>query len=224
MAVLPLATASLPDVYYYNSLTLCVLDSVFSIGVRYEGTEAVVKRYCAAFGLNRIRASRPAWPPPAAQEPLSALVERVEAVGSIAFATTILRNRQRTSSKNGILKAEAAAEFARVLHGFGIKYFQDLPTFHDDGQVQAALRRVRGQRSGISVSYFWMLAGSEDLIKPDRMILGFLRETLGQAVSMEQATVLLRRATTILQREIPHLTPRLLDHEVWRFQRARRAL
>jgi len=44
--VLPLATASLGDDYHYQSLPLCVIDAVFSIGVRYSGTRNVVARYC----------------------------------------------------------------------------------------------------------------------------------------------------------------------------------
>jgi hypothetical protein len=44
--VLPLATASLGNEFYYQSLPLCVIDAVFSIGVRYEGVQNVIKRYC----------------------------------------------------------------------------------------------------------------------------------------------------------------------------------
>lgn len=32
--------------YGYASLPLCVIDSVFSIGVRYEGVRNVIERYC----------------------------------------------------------------------------------------------------------------------------------------------------------------------------------
>ena len=32
--------------YSYASLPLCVIDSVFSIGVRYEGVRNVIERYC----------------------------------------------------------------------------------------------------------------------------------------------------------------------------------
>ncbi|MFS0809480.1 hypothetical protein [Shouchella sp. 1P01AA] len=42
---LDLKQAQLPDEYYYSHLTLCVIDSVFSIGVRYEGVRNTVKRY-----------------------------------------------------------------------------------------------------------------------------------------------------------------------------------
>lgn len=44
--VLDLAGARLPCEYYYSSVPLCVIDAVFSIGVRYGRVRAVVKRYC----------------------------------------------------------------------------------------------------------------------------------------------------------------------------------
>lgn len=59
---LPLATASLPDEYFYQSLPLCVIDAVWSIGVRYAGVRRVVDRYCEHSGLPRLRVvSRLLW-------------------------------------------------------------------------------------------------------------------------------------------------------------------
>jgi hypothetical protein len=215
---LPLATASLSDEYFYSSLTLCVLDAVFSIGVLYESTSGTVRRYCHAFGVPLLRADRATLPPRIEQEPLSALVERCNELGADAFATRV-GNHQRTSPRNGVLKAEAVAQFAKTLRSFGVERFQDLQPMHSDEALDSALRSVRGQSSGIAVQYFWMLAGSEDLAKPDRMVLGFLSDALGRLVAMREATSLLQDAAAVLQREFPHITPRLLDHEVWRFQR-----
>src|SRR5205085_11775930 len=53
--VLPLATAALDAEYHYQSLPLCVIDAVFSIGVKYSGTRRVVARYCEFTGQRRIR-------------------------------------------------------------------------------------------------------------------------------------------------------------------------
>jgi hypothetical protein len=66
-----------------------------------------------------------------------------------------------------------------------------------------------------------MLAGSDQLIKPDRMILGFLTDTLRRTPSVDEARRLLSEAAEILIDDFRHLTPRLLDYEVWQFQRAR---
>jgi len=44
--VLNLKNARLSDSYYYSSLPLCILDAVYSIGVRYTSTKNAVLRYC----------------------------------------------------------------------------------------------------------------------------------------------------------------------------------
>ena len=44
------------------------------------------------------------------------------------------------------------------------------------------MRAIPGQRSGISLTYFFMLAGSDDLVKPDRMLGRFLRGCLSHEV------------------------------------------
>ncbi len=53
--VLDLKNARLGDEYFYQSLPLCIIDAVFSIGVKYEGTRRTVIRYCDYFNLQRIR-------------------------------------------------------------------------------------------------------------------------------------------------------------------------
>ena len=45
---LNLANATLSDGHYYASLPLCVIDSVFSIGARYESTRRTVIRWATA--------------------------------------------------------------------------------------------------------------------------------------------------------------------------------
>jgi hypothetical protein len=44
-AHLDLAHVNLDDAYYYQSLPSCVIDAVFSIGVRYTSTENTVRRF-----------------------------------------------------------------------------------------------------------------------------------------------------------------------------------
>jgi hypothetical protein len=122
---LALAGAHLPEEYRYAGVAHCVLDAVFSIGVRYEATRAVVARYCNARGIERLRPSE-SFPPIDAQEPLSVFVEFMESMGSDEFATKIVHNQQRTSTKSGILKAEASLRFSKVLRTFSVEYLQDL--------------------------------------------------------------------------------------------------
>ncbi len=38
--------SKLSDEYFYNSFSFCIIDAIFSIGVRYKSTQNTVKRYC----------------------------------------------------------------------------------------------------------------------------------------------------------------------------------
>ena len=54
LAELSLATAELSREYYYDSLPQCVIDAVFSIGVKYGSTRKTVIKYCEKFNIKRI--------------------------------------------------------------------------------------------------------------------------------------------------------------------------
>lgn len=218
-AELPLGAARLPDEYYYQSLPLCVIDAVYSIGVRYEGVRRVVARYCDHVGQTRVRDSRQDLPAPAEQESLSTFCTRIERTGIEHMAATVFKNRQRTSTRSGILKAEAVYQFASVLRAHGAEYFQDVPSVADDRQFASEILSIRGQGSGISLQYFWMLAGSDEFVKPDRMILRFLQTVFDRPITVQESQRLLSGATTVLSAKYPHLTPRLLDYVIWEYQR-----
>jgi hypothetical protein len=223
MALLSLDGAALEREYHYNSLSLCVIDAVFSIGVKYEGVGAVVRRYCEYFGLVQYRPDQLAVPAKASQEALSGLVRHFEDLGLERMTSEVFANRQRTSTKNGILKAEAVWKFANTLRSHGIEYLQDIGETLPSAELQQAIALIPGQGSGISLQYCWMLAGSEELIKPDRMVLRFLAASLGRPVSSEEAVRLVAGAVAQLRAQYPTVTPRLLDHLIWEYQRARPA-
>jgi hypothetical protein len=131
----------------------------------------------------------------------------------------VFRNRQRTSPRSGILKAEAVQRFAEVLLHHKVQYFQDISRAAEDESLEKSILAIPGQGSGLSLRYFWMLAGSDEFIKPDRMVLRFLESALSRPVSVHEAQNLLSGACDLLKKDHPNLTPRLLDHEVWKHQR-----
>jgi hypothetical protein len=138
------------------------------------------------------------------------------------MARCVYQNRQRTSTRNGILKAEAVLKFAKVLQTFGVEYFQDLSKVINDPAFDSALCTIPGQGSRISIQYFWMLAGSENFVKPDRMVVRFLEDVLSRKVSVEEASELLQGASNHLLKDFWNMNPRLLDHEVWKYQRSKK--
>ncbi len=215
-----LGTLELPDEYRYASVGHCILDALFSIGVKYASTRLVVQRYCKQRGVAHFRPTE-ALPVVADQEPLSAFIAYGESQGSQSFAENILENKQRTSTRNGILKADACLRFARVLRSFKVEFLQDLAPIALNTVLDTQLRAVRGQSSGIAIQYFWMLTGSQDLIKPDRMVLRFIVDSLSRPfTSSVAATQLLIAATQALRSEFPALNARLLDYAIWNYQRS----
>jgi len=215
-AQLDLELVRLENEYKYHSLPFCVIDTVFSIGARYASTEKTVARFCDYFQLPRISLTRP---PRHEQFTISAFIKLHERFSSEQMAVQVYRNRQRTSTRSGILKAEAALRFAQVLQAFGVETFEDAEKVIGNRAFEQEIAQIPGQRSGISTRYFYMLAGDENYIKPDRMIARFIWSALGQKFSVEDSHALIIQTHQLLSIEFPHLTPRSLDHAIWLFQR-----
>ena len=214
-----LERAFLGDEYFYQSLPLCVIDAVFSLGIRYEAVQNVIQRYCDHSHIRKCREDKTAIPPEHEQESISDFYEKMEQEGIETFVEEIFNNRCRTSTSNGILKAEATYKFACVLRNWKVDFFQDIPDVVSNPDFEEQVRRIPGQGSGKSLRYFLMLAGSDNLIKPDRMILRFLRKVLDRSVDPEEAQMLLTEASEALSADYPNITPRLLDHIIWNHER-----
>ena len=137
-------------------------------------------------------------------------------------ATTIFANRQRTSTRGGILKSEAVVHFAHILDESGIQTLEDLVQKADTlPSVETKIRQIPGQLSGLSWRYFLMLGGASHLTKPDRQVLRFLKAATGKNFSTESAQLLLVAVCEQLRSQFPLISPRELDHLIWKYQRTR---
>ena len=156
----------------YPGLALCVLDAVWSIGVRYEGVVNVVGRYRAlAAGQGR----------DADQDGPAELLASAAAIGGPEALAEALGNRQRTSTRSGILKAEAVLLTARVLADAEVQSTAALLVLSPKALegLRADFVAVRGQGSGLSFDYLLMLAGRPG-VKSDRMIRRFVARATGR--------------------------------------------
>jgi hypothetical protein len=203
------------DEFRYASAPLCVLDAIFSIGMRYESVQALVRRYADHYGLPLHRPTD-ALPVERDQATVSDLIRQIEAIGAERFAVEVVRNRRPTSSHGGILRAEAARRFALVLTAHRIETLQDLATRLEDDALVRDLRAVHGQGSGIAVKYFLMLAGADQLVKPDRMIMRFLERVLGRRIGADEAQRLLTEAARALG---PATSVGAVDYAIWQHER-----
>src|SRR3954454_18843545 len=193
----------------YDAVGLAVIAAVWSIGVRYQSVDNVIARY---------RAERLAGgDDPEADRPGD--VRRfIEACGGAEEFAQRMGNRQRTSTTNGILKAEAVLHEARILDDEGVELPADLIGASQErlDHLQGRWSTVAGQSSGVSWRAFSMLVGLPD-VKPDRMIRRFAAAALGRpreaAVSVDEARDLVLGAAARLG-----VSPRALDNAIWSYQ------
>lgn len=220
-AHLNLQNTELSEEYFYRSLPFCIIDAVFSLAARYSSTRNAVIRFCNGQGLQRLRPKGSPYPDIPEQYSVRQFEEFLSGCDNYErIASKIFANRQRTSTRNGILKAEAVHSFARVLLQHHVNYFQDMPTVIQSSQFESDICSIPGQTYGISLKYFFMLAGEENMVKPDRMILRFLWRIIGNHISGQSAQTWLSLALQILKQTYPKLTLRELDHEIWKYEKS----
>ena len=136
------------------------------------------------------------------------------------FSRNVLHNMQRTSSRNGILKAEACREVALVCQKHGINTLRDFNDYADKAALDKDIKSVRGQSSGIMLKYLYMLTGDENRVKPDRHIVRFIKETCAlQKLTDDDVQVIMVRTVEMLKPEYPNITVRFLDSLIWETQR-----
>ena len=201
-------------------LSLCVLDAVFSIGVRYASARRVCERYAAHRGLE----PRQRHPGRAVDEqPLALFVADIDAEGVEAFASA--------SSVIGIGQAPAAASSRPKPRSCTPRHWWTRTSPHGVMQrswsaphgVPSSRSTCGGSQETVGTTYGWAscgcsLATSGRRIKPDRVVLEWLEGVLGRRSDPTEARRLIVNAAD----ELGH-PPRDLDHAIWTVQRERRA-
>jgi hypothetical protein len=198
--------------YNYAHLGLCVIDSIYSIGVKYEGVQNTVKRFCEHFAIDRFNRSK--------ELSISEFINYMNKQSLKLLTEDIFQNKQRTSTKSGILKSEAVLLFLNVLKKYKVEYFHDLDKVINSDEFEKEIKLIPGQKSGISLKYFFMLAGSDDLIKPDRMILRFIQNNSTENITINDCQFILTEVVKILNSRKFNLTAKKLDNIIWNYQRS----
>lgn len=216
-----LALAPVPDMEYYSCVGLCALDAVFSIQARYYSVVSpLLDRFCDLAKIVRTAPDSHKLPSVEEQVKISDLVKRLEGYDGDRLAKA-LKNKQKTSSRNGILKAEAFLEYLKVFQRFGIETFQDVNRLCEESDdLKNALKSIKGQN--VAVDYFFMLAGDEDGVKVDTLLTRFSETAVGHPLTKEQIKTLFRNAVEYYREHgYPDMTARHLDHIVWTWQKSR---
>ncbi|MGQ9410284.1 hypothetical protein [Mycolicibacterium gilvum] len=196
------------------SLSMCIADAVWSIGAHYDNVVVpLVRRLATKFGVELpvIPMSEPLGTDPL---PLAELADLS------AEELISLTNRQNTSTRGGIRKADAVLRHIHVFRSHGVEDLGDaIALFGDEarfGAVNADLRKIPGEGAhAVRRDYLWMLIGQDDLIKPDRMVLRWFRHhgvTVDPVGARDLIAALVPAVSAGLKRPV---TAWEIDHALW---------
>ncbi|MGE2718455.1 hypothetical protein [Mycolicibacterium celeriflavum] len=196
------------------SLSFCIVDAVWSIGANYDNVVVPLTRNLARkFGVDR------------------PTVPMTEAVGIDPLPITRLAelsldeltrrtNRQRTSTRGGILKADAVLLHVDVFVNHEVTTLRDAMDLLAESDrfaaVDEALRSIPGEGAhGVRRNYLWMLIGQDDLIKPDRMVLRWFRRH-GVIIDPAEARDIIAALVPIVAEGLRRdVTAWEIDHALW---------
>lgn len=204
-----------PNETFYKSLPICIMDAVFSIGVNYKSVEKATNTFMKHFSLNIPRAY-----PVGNEYTISDFLQNMDTFASFEEAAKVgFNNRQRTSSVNGILKAEACYRVAEIFKKHNINTLAEFNAYQNKPALDADILKVKGQSSGIMLKYLYMLAGKADEVKPDRHMVNFMRQVFPE-LTMEtknhnEIKKIMQETVSALKPKYPQLTARFLDYLVW---------
>lgn len=194
--------------YKEPSVVIGVIDSIFSIGTKYESTIKVVDRFVEKINIKR-------------NEDDYTTKDFIRDFGTFSdeeLANGIFKNRQRTSTVNGMLKSAAVKQVISIFNDNGIQTKKDLLNHKNIKEVERQVRTVKGQRSGVSFDYIMMHAGDENRFKPDRHIYTFFEKILGHGklTETELEQVFFDELTKVKE-VYPFFTARSLDSLIWEY-------
>ena len=193
--------------YGYQSLSVCILDCVYSLRAKYYAvTIPIVGRYANTYMGGDSHASG---------DTVSLLLRRMDEKGHKAFADKVLQNQQKLGGKRQIPKEEVCYQLARYLRDLHIETIEDFQNFESQEILEIVIRAVHGMGDA-GANYLFMLAGDPNRCKPDVHIHHCVRDACGHGISNEECQVLFTDSVALLRNQHPNLTVRGLDGIIWR--------
>lgn len=194
--------------YDYQSLSVCLIDCVYSLRAQYYSvTVPVVSRYAAAYMGGD--PNRPG-------DTVSMLLQRINELGGPeVFANQVLGNHQKLGGRHMIPKEAALYQLAQYLNYLHIDTLEDFQKFESSELLEIVVRAVKGIGDA-GMNYLFMLAGDPNRCKPDVHIHTCITEACGCDIPNEECQILFTETVANLHADYPNLTIRGLDGIVWR--------
>lgn len=197
----------------YDGLALCVLDSIYSTGNRYSTVLRMLARY------REVRLEEGGDPFSDGPSDLLAAAERWGGTGGFV-AQTGYRWRVSTQPR-APFKASSALAAAQVLQRAGLETVPEVRAAltnrasQEASPVKREWVKLPGQRSGLTWTYFLMLAGVPG-VKADRMVVRYVSRALGRDTDSRTSALLV---AAVADRH--GLSQTKLDHAIWRKESGR---
>ena len=188
----------------YQSLSVCIIDCVYSLRAKYYNTTVpVVDRYAKKYMNGDKRA---------VGDNTSDLIRHIQdAGGPDLFASEILKNNQKSGN---VLKAEVCLKLAQYLQILHIETIDDFRRFQGPELLETVIRSVKGIGDA-GANYMFMLAGDPDRCKPDVHVHHCIRDACGEDISNDDCQRLFTEAVCELRKDYPELTVAKLDGIIW---------
>lgn len=123
--------------YNYKSLSICIIDCVYSLRAVYESmTPPVVNRYAANYMSGDMENSA---------DTVSLLIQHIDDCGGpLAFTDKIIKNHQKIGSKHAVSKGEVCYQLARYLQALHIETLNDFRNFDCQELLEIVIHSVKG--------------------------------------------------------------------------------
>lgn len=193
--------------YNYKSLSICIIDCVYSLRAVYESmTLPVVNRYAANYMSGDSKSSA---------DTVSLLIQHIDDCGGpLAFTDKIIKNHQKIGGKHAVSKGEVCYQLARYLQALHIETLNDFRNFDCQELLEIVIHSVKGMGDA-GTNYLFMLAGDPNRCKPDVHIHHCIRDACGQDINNEECQQLFTDTVSQLKAKHPTLTVRSLDNIIW---------
>jgi len=196
----------------YKSVVFCIIDAIFSIQSKYNPTTInVLDRTAKTFGLySRFD-----------ELVISDFIDKYRHTSADELATELFCNRQRTSTSNGILKAEAVKQALKAFSDIGINTMDDFNDTVKKPLAEFKWLQIKGQTSGVTWRYLCMLTGDQNNFKDDTHIYNFFIHKLGYSIRFGSDYEKLKKAFLFehskVSQRFPVITIAILDHMIWKY-------
>lgn len=193
--------------YNYQSLSICIIDCVYSLRAVYKTmTVPVVNRYAAKYMNGDIEDST---------DTISMLIQHIDDCGGpLDFADKILVNHQKIGGKHAISKSQVCYQLAKYLQALHIETMEDFRRFKYPELLEVVIHSVKGMGDA-GTNYLFMLAGDPNRCKPDVHIHHCIQDACGKDISNEECQQLFTDTVNQLRGKYPDLTVRSLDSAIW---------